>query len=60
MITLINTRRKKQIRLNMLTVASAIGWYIDTYFDKKPCDDSVLSDAAYANELLIGHLECFR
>lgn len=44
----------------MLTVASVVGWYIDTYFDKKPCCDSILSGAAYANELLIGFLKCFR
>lgn len=37
----------------MLTVASAVGCYIDSYLDKKSCRDSALSSNAYANELVI-------
>ena len=31
----INARRREWVKLNMLTVATVAGWYIDTYFDKK-------------------------
>lgn len=44
----------------MLTVASVVGWYIDTSLDKIPCHDSTLSGAAYVNEFLNGHTEHFQ
>lgn len=54
----INAQRRELIRLNMLSVGSVVGWYIDTYLDKKSYRDSTLSSNAYANKLLSGHLEC--
>lgn len=57
----INAQRRELIRLNnMLSVGSEVGWYIETYLDKKSYRDSTLSGNAYANKLLSGHLEHFR